>query len=253
MNASGGGEAMAATVTSTNGESFRSEDGPDVRMESHQQTELALPRAILREAAARDSTAFKRLLDIGISLVLLIVLLPIGLLVALAIKLADGGPVIFWQRRVGQAGRTFWFPKFRSMHVGAEHMHDIMVSEQDDQDAITFKMRHDPRVTAIGRVIRTLSFDELPQLWCVMKGDMSMVGPRPPLPKEVARYTPLAQRRLEVRPGLTGLWQVSGRSTIPFAHQLALDLEYIDNHSLALDLKLLLLTVPAVLSCRGAW
>jgi lipopolysaccharide/colanic/teichoic acid biosynthesis glycosyltransferase len=195
----------------------------------------------------------KRMIDLLVAAVLLASCAPISLVVAALIKLSDGGPVIFWQKRAGRHGREFWFPKSRSMQVGAEHMQDVLLNQMDDGNSITFKMRKDPRVTRVGRIIRTLSIDELPQLWNVLKGDMSMVGPRPPLPGEVARYTQWVRQRLAVKPGLTGLWQVQGRSTVGFAGQVALDLEYIRNRSLRLDLKVLLLTIPAVLSCEGAW
>ena len=128
-----------------------------------------------------------------------------------------------------------------------------MLHHNDHGESITFKMKNDPRVTRVGRVIRTLSLDELPQLYCVLKGDMSLVGPRPPLPDEVARYSPTELRRLEVKPGLTCLWQVSGRSLIPFEEQVELDIIYIERQSFRLDLELLVRTVPAVLSCKGAF
>jgi lipopolysaccharide/colanic/teichoic acid biosynthesis glycosyltransferase len=196
---------------------------------------------------------WKRALDITVGGVLSACVLPLFLIIAAVIKLVDGGPAIFWQRRVGQGGREFWFPKFRSMHVGAEKLQDALRHHNDHGDSVTFKMRVDPRVTGIGRLLRTLSVDELPQLWCVLKGEMSLVGPRPPLPSEVRRYTPIQLRRLEVKPGITGLWQVCGRSTIPFDGQIALDIEYIRRQSLRFDLDILARTVRAVVSCKGAW
>lgn len=197
---------------------------------------------------------WKRALDIALGGVAGIAFLPVLLLGALAIKVTDRGPVLFWQRRVGQGGREFWFPKLRSMHVGAEHIHDALARHNDHgHGSVTFKMRADPRITAVGRVLRTLSVDELPQLWCVLRGDMSLVGPRPPLPTEVMRYSATQLRRLEVKPGITGLWQVRGRSTISFEGQLALDIEYIERQSLQADLQILFRTIPAVVSCKGAW
>jgi lipopolysaccharide/colanic/teichoic acid biosynthesis glycosyltransferase len=195
----------------------------------------------------------KRLLDLTAAALLLVALLPLFVLTALLIKLTDFGPVLFWQKRVGRGGREFWMPKFRSMVPNAEKLKDLLNLNNDHGSSITFKMKRDPRITWIGRVIRKLSIDELPQLWNVLKGDMSLVGPRPPLPREVARYTRREFRRLEVTPGLTCIWQVSGRGDLPFDKQVELDLQYIDNRSLWLDLKLLVLTVPAVVLGRGAY
>jgi len=204
-------------------------------------------------ARASGSATIKRGMDLLLSVLLLVATAPVSLLATLAIRLTDGGPAIYWQRRVGRHGREFWFPKFRSMQDGAEHANADLQAHADWPESITFKMRNDPRVTSVGRIIRTLSIDELPQLWCVLKGDMSLVGPRPPLPSEVAWYGAEAHRRLEVKPGLTCIWQVNGRSLIPFEGQLALDLRYIREQTVWLDIKLLLRTIPAVVSCRGAY
>lgn len=212
--------------------------------------------AIRPESTTRPkpfSATAKRLLDISLAGLLLVIAFPLLLLVALAIKLGDGGPVLFWQERVGQFGRRFWFPKFRSMCVGGERIHHLMLHQNDHGESITFKMKNDPRITRVGRLLRTLSLDELPQFYSVLKGDMSLVGPRPPLPDEVARYSPTERRRLEAKPGLTCLWQVSGRSLIPFEEQVLLDIDYIERQSLWLDIELLVRTVPAVLSCKGAF
>jgi lipopolysaccharide/colanic/teichoic acid biosynthesis glycosyltransferase len=195
----------------------------------------------------------KRLLDATGSALLLALLLPLFAVVAAVIKLTDGGPVLFWQTRVGRWGREFAFPKFRSMVPNAEELLPELLWQNDHRDGIVFKMKNDPRVTWIGRILRKFSIDELPQLWCVLKGDMSLVGPRPPLPREVARYTASDRRRLEVLPGLTCIWQVSGRSLIPFPKQLEMDVEYIENQSLWLDIKLLFQTIPAILLPRGAY
>lgn len=195
--------------------------------------------------------SLKRFLDITITAVVLIVA-PLFAIVGLAIKLT-GGSVLFWQTRVGLWGREFPFPKFRSMVPNAEAL-KLKIQEQNHHGtSVTFKMRNDPRVTWIGRIIRRLSIDELPQLWCVLRGYMSLVGPRPPLPGEVARYTLRDRRRLDVKPGLTCIWQVSGRGDIPFAEQAELDVRYIDSQSFLLDLVLLLRTVPAVLLGKGAY
>ena len=206
-----------------------------------------------RRSQARADRAWKRALDLAIGGPLLVAALPTLILAAFVIALTEGGTVIFWQKRVGQAGREFWFPKLRSMYIGAEDLQDALRDQNDHGESITFKMRQDPRVTRIGKLLRMLSIDELPQLWCVLTGTMSLVGPRPPVPGEVLQYTPKQRRRLDVKPGITGLWQVSGRSTIPFDRQIALDLEYIDRQSLACDLWILARTARAVLSCKGAW
>jgi len=200
-----------------------------------------------------SANALKRFLDIAVSAAMLILLTPLFLLVAAAIKLTDGGPVFFWQVRVGQWGKEFPFPKFRSMVADAEKLKDQLLRQNDHKSGLTFKMKHDPRVTWIGRIIRKLSIDELPQLWCVFKGELSLVGPRPPVPREVALYTLRDRRRLDAKPGLTCIWQVSGRSEIPFDQQVNLDLKYIESQSLWLDVLLLVKTVPAILSARGAY
>jgi len=206
-------------------------------------------------AAVGGAKAFKRLLDIVVSLTLLILLAPLFGVVAAAIKLTDGGDVFFWQTRVGRWGREFRFPKFRSMVRNAEQLKDSLLAQNQHvgKSGVTFKMKRDPRVTRIGRIIRRLSIDELPQVWCVLKGDMSIVGPRPPVPREVALYTLADRRRLDVTPGLTCIWQVSGRGDIPFPQQVQLDVDYIESQSFWLDIKLILATVPAVLLGKGAY
>lgn len=195
----------------------------------------------------------KRSLDVLVAGSMLVLLMPLFLGVAICITLTDGGPVFFWQTRVGRWGREFSFPKFRSMVVNAEKLKDTILAQSHHEDSITFKMKDDPRITRIGRIIRKLSVDELPQLWCVLKGDMSLVGPRPPLPREVAQYSLGDRRRLDVIPGLTCIWQVSGRGDIPFPQQLELDVQYIESQSFLFDIKLLLQTIPAVLLGRGAY
>jgi len=195
----------------------------------------------------------KRILDIAVAVTMLALLAPLLALVAVLVKLTDGGPVLFWQTRVGRWGREFPFPKFRSMVPNADRLVEGLLAQNDHKEGVTFKMRKDPRLTWIGRIIRKLSIDELPQLWCVLKGEMTLVGPRPPVPREVAQYTLEQRRRLDVTPGLTCTWQVSGRSNIPFPRQVELDVQYIESQSLWLDLKLLAQTVPAVLLGRGAF
>jgi len=195
----------------------------------------------------------KRTMDIVVALIALVALSPLLILVALIVRIEDGGPALFWQARVGQWGQVFRFPKFRSMVVDAERVRKSLLAKNQHGAGVTFKLKRDPRITKTGSIIRKLSIDELPQLWCVLRGDMSLVGPRPPLPEEVARYTVADRRRLEVKPGLTCIWQVSGRSELAFEQQLSLDVQYIDSHSIVLDLALLLKTVPAILSGRGAY
>jgi lipopolysaccharide/colanic/teichoic acid biosynthesis glycosyltransferase len=204
--------------------------------------------------STRKLQFLKRSLDILLVLSAFIVLTPLFLLVALAIKLHDRGPVLFWQKRVGLHGQTFEFPKFRSMCVNAEAVRAaLMADNQHGSEGVTFKMKRDPRITPIGRLIRRTSIDELPQLWCVLTGDMSLVGPRPPLVNEVARYTMQERQRLSVTPGLTCIWQVNGRSEIPFPQQVLMDIDYIQQRSLSTDVKLLAKTLPAVVKGRGAY
>jgi len=195
--------------------------------------------------------AFKRLLDIAVSVLILTLAAPMILLAALAIKLSSPGSVFFKQRRVGLNGRSFTLYKFRTMIEDA-HERRLEVSHLNEMTGPVFKAKDDPRVTGVGRVLRRFSLDELPQLWNVLKGDMSLVGPRPPIPEEVASYHRWHRRRLSMKPGLTCLWQISGRNNIDFDKWMQLDLQYIDNWSPSLDLKILLRTIPAVLSGRGA-
>lgn len=206
------------------------------------------------KAKISSLTIAKRTVDLAVVVPMLLVLLPLFAILALAIKLHDRGPVLFWQSRVGKGGREFPFPKFRSMCVNAEEVKKQLAAQnQHGQDGVTFKMKRDPRITPIGRFIRRFSLDELPQLWCVLKGDMTLVGPRPPVPSETARYDMVDRHRLSVVPGLTCIWQVSGRSEIPFEQQVEMDIEYIQQRSLGTDLKLLAKTVPAVVRGRGAY
>ena len=176
---------------------------------------------------------------------------PLLLLTAIAIKLTSRGPILFKQTRVGLHGRMFNMLKFRSMVHGAEALKAALESQNERRGPV-FKMAKDPRVTRLGRFIRKYSVDELPQLLNVLRGDMSVVGPRPAVPSEVARYEAWQRRRLSVRPGLTCVWQVSGRDHIPFGTWMLLDMRYIDHWSLWEDLRLILQTVPVVLTGRGA-
>jgi exopolysaccharide biosynthesis polyprenyl glycosylphosphotransferase len=193
----------------------------------------------------------KRILDVALSALLMLLGLPVLLLVALAIKVTTRGNVLFRQTRCGLNGRTFTLYKFRTMVEGAEARQPDLL-HLNEMDGPVFKLREDPRVTALGRFLRKFSLDELPQLWNVLRGDMSLVGPRPPIPEEVARYERWQRRRLAMKPGLTCLWQVSGRNELDFQQWMELDLEYIDTWSPWLDFKILLKTIPAVISGRGA-
>jgi exopolysaccharide biosynthesis polyprenyl glycosylphosphotransferase len=193
----------------------------------------------------------KRAIDLGLSLILFLLTLPIQALAALAIRLTSSGPIFFRQVRCGLNGRHFTLLKFRTMETKAEERL-LEIAHLNQMTGPVFKAARDPRLTPVGRILRRLSIDELPQLWNVIVGDMSLVGPRPPLPEEVSRYEPWQRRRLSMSPGLTCLWQVSGRSELDFDRWMALDLKYIDTWSPMLDLKILLKTVPAVLSGRGA-
>jgi exopolysaccharide biosynthesis polyprenyl glycosylphosphotransferase len=194
----------------------------------------------------------KRLQDLTVSTLGIATTAPLLPLIALAIKVGSRGPVLFQQERCGLNGRRFTLFKFRTMYKGADRKLDE-VAHLNEVEGPAFKARRDPRVTPVGRLLRRLSLDELPQLINVLKGDMSLVGPRPPLPEEVVRYERWQRRRLSMKPGLTGLWQVSGRAGLDdFNRWTAIDLAYIDQWSLWLDLKILLKTIPAVLSTRGA-
>lgn len=194
----------------------------------------------------------KRGLDLLLATMALLVLFPLMALTALAIKLESPGPIIFRQTRVGKWGKTFTCYKFRSMCMDAEARKQALIL-QNEVDGPIFKMQIDPRVTRVGRIIRKLSIDELPQLFNVFKGDMSLVGPRPPVPHEVNQYKFDHLRRLDAMPGLTGLQQVSGRSDLPFERWVELDLQYISQQSLRKDLEILLKTIPAVLLGKGAY
>lgn len=196
--------------------------------------------------------AAKRVFDIVGSAVFLTLMSPLYLLIALLIRLEDGGPALFVQTRVGQFGREFRFYKFRSMCPDAEARLQEVLARNHHREGITFKIKDDPRLTRTGRWLRKFSLDELPQFWNVLEGNMSLVGPRPPLPREVARYSLADRRRLTVKPGITCLWQIGGRSNIDFSGQVELDVQYIENASFAADLGILFKTVPAVIAGKGA-
>lgn len=194
----------------------------------------------------------KRLLDITLASIGLLCTFPLWLVIGAAIRFDSSGPTLFVQERVGQHGRRFRFYKFRSMYVDAEQRL-VEVLAGNETDGPVFKMHNDPRITRVGAVLRRTSLDELPQLVNVLRGDMSLVGPRPPLPREVEQYQAADLVRLQVKPGLTCLWQVSGRSNVSFEQWMEYDRFYVRHMSLLLDLKILFRTVGAVLSMRGAY
>jgi len=196
----------------------------------------------------------RRLLDILAAGTGLVLLSPVLLLAALGILLTSRGAILYAQERVGQHGNPFQMLKLRTMVDGADGMKAALAAHKPEAtQGVRFKLRRDPRVTAVGRILRKLSIDELPQLWNVLVGDMTLVGPRPPLWQEVVRYDARALRRLEVRPGLTCLWQVNGRSDLSFEQQVTLDLEYIDRVKPHQELLILARTIPAVVTGRGAY
>jgi exopolysaccharide biosynthesis polyprenyl glycosylphosphotransferase len=192
----------------------------------------------------------KRVTDILVAMIALVLLFPVMLVVALVIRLTSPGPAIFRQERCGLNGRRFVFYKFRSMCQDAESQREAL--EHLNQREVVFKIDKDPRLTGVGRWLRKFSVDEWPQLWNVLKGDMSLVGPRPAVPEEVEQYKRWQRRRLRMRPGLMCLWAIHGRDAVDFETWMKMDMEYIDNWSLALDWKIILKTIPSMLSGRGA-
>ncbi|WP_349304955.1 sugar transferase [Paenibacillus sp. Marseille-Q4541] len=195
----------------------------------------------------------KRVTDIAGSLFGIILLLPVFLVIAVMIKIEDPkGPVFFKQLRVGKNEKTFYMFKFRSMVHNAEELLEQLLAQNEVSGAM-FKMKNDPRVTKIGRFIRKTSLDELPQLWNVLKGEMSMVGPRPPLPREVAEYSLYDKQRLHVTPGCTGLWQVSGRNSVGFEEMVEMDIEYIRDRKYWYDIKIILKTVKLLFGAKDAF
>jgi exopolysaccharide biosynthesis polyprenyl glycosylphosphotransferase len=193
-----------------------------------------------------------RLLDLTLSCLIIGLGFPLWLCITIAIRLDSEGPIIYKQTRIGKNGQPFKICKFRSMYKDADKMLAALMARNEAQGPL-FKMREDPRVTPVGRFLRRTSLDEFPQLLNVLKGEMSLVGPRPPLPREIAQYEEWHMGRLAIRPGLTGLWQVRGRSDLSFDEGVLMDLYYIENWSLRLYFQILLRTIPAVLFSRGAY
>lgn len=212
--------------------------------------------SIVTRRPERNETGYlvcKRAIDIVGAACALLALAPVIALVALWIRLDSAGPAFFSQVRVGEGKREFRCWKLRSMYIDAEQRKAELEAQNEMKAGVLFKMKRDPRITRVGRFIRKASIDELPQLWNVLRGDMSLVGPRPAIPSEVAQYTPYECGRLQVKPGITCLWQISGRSDLPFDRQVALDIDYAKQRSVLLDLEILFRTVPAVLTARGAY
>ncbi len=225
---------------------------PSGKVELATVTGFDLPMlGMTRVPTSQGRLLVKRLIDIAGALAGLLLASPVLIATMIAIKTSSPGPIFFKQVRAGRHGRKFTMYKFRSMVVDAEALR-AKLEHLNEMGGPVFKIKHDPRITGIGRFIRATSIDELPQLFNVLLGDMSLVGPRPPLPSEVCQYEPWQRRRLSVKPGLTGLWQVSGRNQVDFDQWMELDLKYIDNWSLWLDFVILLRTVPAVVRGSGA-
>ncbi len=195
----------------------------------------------------------KRFLDLLVILLFSPIFIPTFLIICIAIKLDSYGPIIFKQKRVGFGGREFNFFKFRTMYQGSELELSNIYHLNESKDGVIFKLKKDPRVTKIGRLLRKTSMDELPQIFNVIKGDMSLVGPRPPIRDEVEKYSLDERKRLLIKPGITCLWQISGRSDLPFKQQVELDKEYIRSRGILKDIYILFKTIPAVLSGKGAY
>ena len=213
-----------------------------------------MPTLVVPSAARRSALdlASKRVIDIVLATVGVIILTPLWLVVALLIRISDHGPAFFKQTRVGKNGQTFTMYKFRTMRVNADAELAGLLSEQGRSGKPLFKVDDDPRITRIGHFLRRSSIDELPQLFNVIGGSMSLVGPRPQVPKEVALYDETAARRLLVKPGLTGLWQVNGRSSLTWEEALRFDLFYVENWALSMDIRILFRTLRVVLAREGS-
>ncbi|MEZ0579083.1 sugar transferase [Nocardioides sp. MH1] len=213
----------------------------------------AATAAVVPLIAVRAHGPARRTMDVAFAGLALVLLLPLLVAIAVLVATTSRGPVLYRQQRIGTGGRPFVIVKFRTMRIGADDVADEVFAQQDDGSGPLNKIHDDPRVTAPGRWLRRLSLDELPQLWNVLSGSMALVGPRPTTPREVARFAPLDYQRLAVRPGITGITQVSGRSDLDWSDAIRMDLNYVENRTLRLDLLILLRTVPAVVLARGAY
>lgn len=219
------------------------------------QSRVAIEIPAIDHEALPETVAYRisrRLFDLVFGSLILLLVAPVVPLLVVMIRLDSHGPVLYRQARVGQGGKRFTFYKFRSMYTGSDRKLEELAT-LNEQTGPIFKMRDDPRVTPVGRFLRRSSLDEIPQILNVLRGDMSIVGPRPALPSEVAKYEPWQRRRLDARPGLTCLWQISGRSHIGFDEWMRLDLEYLRTRSLWTDIVILMKTIPAVMARRGAY
>lgn len=210
-------------------------------------------RLVIWEGMLRSLLVVKRMIDIVASLIAIVLLLPVFLIVSLCILVEDGFPFIYTQKRVGLNGREFQFYKFRSMVRNADQLREALEEHNESDGGVTFKIKKDPRVLKCGRLLRRYSLDEIPQFFNVLAGDLSIVGPRPPLSEEVKAYTLNERKRLHVKPGLTCLWQIGGRADISFDEQVGLDMQYIQSQSIWKDIVIMLKTIPAVLFGRGAY
>lgn len=222
------------------------------RFEGSQTNQRLRARMLMWAIRTKIVRSLKRTLDVTVASVAIVATSPLMLGTALAVKLESPGPILFRQIRVGKDGEHFECYKFRSMYIDAEQRKAELMA-QNEADGPVFKMKNDPRITRVGRIIRKLSIDELPQLFNVLKGEMSLVGPRPAVPSEVARYTYEQLGRLHAIPGITGLQQVSGRSNLDFKRWVELDLQYISEQSIWKDLEILAKTIPAVIFSKGAY
>ncbi|MCP5093993.1 MAG: exopolysaccharide biosynthesis polyprenyl glycosylphosphotransferase [Chloroflexi bacterium] len=222
------------------------------RYNSTQNIQRMRARLLMRIIRTKLIANLKRFFDIVLTILILPIALPLMLPIVIVIKLDSPGSILYKQKRVGKWGKPFNCYKFRSMYIDADKLKQELM-KKNEADEIVFKMKQDPRITPVGRYLRKLSLDELPQLFNVLKGEMSLVGPRPPVPEEVQYYTFDYLRRLNVIPGITGLQQISGRSDLEFKRWIELDLQYIEEQSLRKDIEILIKTIPAVISGRGAY
>ncbi|MEO7719191.1 MAG: sugar transferase [Capsulimonas sp.] len=225
---------------------------PATKMRNCAEEPIVTAAGVRRPVVVMIDEFLRRTIDLTLCTLSLILLFPLFLALAIAIKMDSPGPVLFIQKRVGKDGVEFPFFKFRSMYIDSEERRAALLVDNEATGPL-FKMKQDPRITKVGRLIRRSSIDELPQLLNVLRGEMTLVGPRPALPVEVATYSDKERQRLVVTPGLTGLWQVSGRSDLSFEQAIHLDLEYIRRRSVLLDVEIMAKTIPAVVAGRGAY